>query len=467
MYGILNEKMGLRTYLDRPYAVIFRKHSHVLDVTKEEFKRLCMADGKTDLPEDEISGRLIERGLIRVCAAGEKKLTEWQEHKTCLNFFMESIQFQITGRCNYNCRHCFNASDNAQLQSELSYEQIIDILDQAKNCGILGVYLTGGEPMLHPDFLHIVDAIHERDMHVEEIITNGSFITRDFLEHMEPYKQHLLFKISFDATGYHDWMRGVKGAEEKTLEALRLCKEYGFKVTVHMNLNKKNLPAASETLELLDRMGIDCCWLLKTIQTPRWVQKGKQDHMSYEEFFDAAIQLCKKYAEKPHTMKVEPWHMMALDPVDKSYRIDLLNIDEEYYQEVPLCRTQQRKVSIAANGNIYPCFQASGQLDMVGYKADNVFEKNLRRLLTKSNFLDIACHTMEDKAESCEKCRKCKYFRYCGGGCPAMSLAASGTDCSMLGFDPMKCCFFENRYDRKIKEALPDWKDITGVGIES
>ena len=37
-------------------------------------------------------------------------------------------------------------------EEELSTEQILHIIDEAKNCGIKEVLLTGGEPLSHPDF---------------------------------------------------------------------------------------------------------------------------------------------------------------------------------------------------------------------------------------------------------------------------------------------------------------------------
>lgn len=51
-----------------------------------------------------------------------------------------------------NCLHCFNAKDNAPLNSELTYDEIIKILDDAKNIGVLAFTITGGEPLVHRRF---------------------------------------------------------------------------------------------------------------------------------------------------------------------------------------------------------------------------------------------------------------------------------------------------------------------------
>ena len=91
------------------------------------------------------------------------------------------MNLMITGKCNYNCLHCFNAADNAPIMSEWSYEEALDLLDQAEACGVNAITITGGEPMLHRRFMDIVKAIYDRGMFVEELNTNGCFIDQQVL----------------------------------------------------------------------------------------------------------------------------------------------------------------------------------------------------------------------------------------------------------------------------------------------
>ena len=54
------------------------------------------------------------------------------------------MNWMITGKCNYNCLHCFNASDNSPLMSEFTLEDAEKLLDEAQACGIKSVYTFVG-----------------------------------------------------------------------------------------------------------------------------------------------------------------------------------------------------------------------------------------------------------------------------------------------------------------------------------
>jgi len=114
--------------------------------------------------------------------------------------------------------------------TEWSFEEICDLLDQARDCGIASFTITGGEPMAHRRFLDILREIYKRDMTVFELNTNGYSITREILDEMREMGCCPQIKISFDGVGAHDWMRERRGAEESALKAVKLCAENGFRV---------------------------------------------------------------------------------------------------------------------------------------------------------------------------------------------------------------------------------------------
>ena len=81
--------------------------------------------------------------------------------------------------------------------------------------------------------------------------------------------------IYFDGLGTHDWLRQHKGAEEKTLQVIRLCKEAGFNVMINSNLNRKNADCMFDSVKLLDEMGVDVIRIIRTTEVPRWAENAK------------------------------------------------------------------------------------------------------------------------------------------------------------------------------------------------
>ena len=221
MYYRLNDNIALRRwrYVDR--AIYFKDEDCAASVSKDEFEILLLCDGNHDLKGSFIIDNLVKRHYIERCEQG-KEPSEWSKLKTYDNLYFPRMNLMITGKCNLNCLHCFNAKDNAPLNSELSFENILSILDQASEIGVHGFTLTGGEPLVHKRFLDIVKAIYERNMMVFELNTNGLLLTQEMLDTFKEIGCNPLIKISYDGVGYHNWIRQHPKAEELTIKAIEL-----------------------------------------------------------------------------------------------------------------------------------------------------------------------------------------------------------------------------------------------------
>jgi radical SAM protein with 4Fe4S-binding SPASM domain len=59
---------------------------------------------------------------------------------------------ELTRRCNLRCVHCYAGPLATPARPELSTAQVCGLLDQIVDAGCLSLLLTGGEPLLRPDF---------------------------------------------------------------------------------------------------------------------------------------------------------------------------------------------------------------------------------------------------------------------------------------------------------------------------
>lgn len=319
MRYILNPNIALRSWRLVPYAYYIKGERNAAGLKKEEFEFLSACDGKTDLPtenESTLSRELIEKGFIHKAASGEN-LSDWSRARAFENRYFPAMNLMITGKCNYNCIHCFNAADNAPLMSEWTMDEMNTLLDQARDCGINAFTITGGEPMLHKNFFEIIEGIYSRGMFVEELNTNGHFINMAALERLKSIGCVPLVKISFDGIGYHDWMRNHKGAEQTALDAISLCIENGFPVKVQTNMNRRNCDAMLETAKKLDAMGVNEMRIIRTTEAPRWVQNAGDACLTFEEYFDKTISLWQQYASEAHDMALTVWQFGTLYPKTK------------------------------------------------------------------------------------------------------------------------------------------------------
>jgi hypothetical protein len=76
----------------------------------------------------------------------------------------------LTNQCQLNCAHCSFQSGTDQLNTHVDGQLLLDLLDELK--GIRDITLSGGEPMLHPDFDAVLFKAAER-AGIVYLMTNG------------------------------------------------------------------------------------------------------------------------------------------------------------------------------------------------------------------------------------------------------------------------------------------------------
>lgn len=465
MYYILNPNVGLRSWWLVPYAYYIKGNRNAIGLKKEEFELLSLCDGKHDLEETPLLKRFVTAGMVKAlcpCEAQSVSPDPWQKRE-CDNRYFPAMNWMITGKCNYNCLHCFNAADAAPLMSEFTLEEAEKLLDEAEKCGINAFTITGGEPMLHKHFFEILEGIYRRGMFVEELNTNGYYINQEALDRMKAIGCNPLIKISFDGIGHHDWLRNKKGAEEDALRAIRLCVENGFHVKAQTNVHRWNLDSMLPTLKLLDSMGLYETRIIRTTEVPRWNQNAAGATLELQEYFDEMLKIVAEYIKEDHQMIVDIWQLMTVLPRQKAYRIRSVECGiGEYRDSIPVCRGNRGMVAIAANGNVFPCLQMSGYYEAKNDILGNVKKDGLQPLLQAGKYLSEVCTTVGTLAEKNETCGKCPYFKHCVGGCRAIALTLTG---DKLGVDLSKCLFYKKGYYEKTVSIMGDWINHSEIQI--
>jgi radical SAM protein with 4Fe4S-binding SPASM domain len=165
-------------------------------------------------------------------------------------FYPQSLHIELTAKCNLQCLYCYRKSHiNIIEEDRLSVEELKNIIISLADRGLKIVELTGGEPLLHPHFMDIVDICY-KNLSLMSIITNAVLIDNKFVEQILPYKNKVLFSISLDShlEKEHDRRCGMKGAFKKTVKGIKLLAEQGFIVRTAMAVDENNWSQIENTL---------------------------------------------------------------------------------------------------------------------------------------------------------------------------------------------------------------------------
>lgn len=460
MYFRLKDNISLRSWERVRGAVYHKEMPYATGVTAGELQILIMSDGEHDIEETEITDNLIKKGLIEPCEKGEHP-SEWSSYKSYDNRYFPKMNLMITGKCNYNCLHCFNAADNAPLMTEWKFDELTDLLDQARDCGIHAFTITGGEPMLHPRFMDIIREIYKRDMFVEELNTNGYFLSQEKLDEMKETGCRPCIKISFDGIGHHDWLRNHKGAEKRTLDAMELCIKNGCSVISQTQVHRRNLECLLPTAKLLNDIGVDMMRLIRTTDVPRWHENAPDSCLEIEEYYGRMLEFMSEYKDSGLNMDIIIWQFMRAYPKSRSYHLDpVLCASGNYKDSDPICKGNRGMIAVTSNGEVVPCMQMSGYFKEKNLHLGNLHDTPLKELLSGGAYLDSVCADLHKRLEYSKKCAECDYYKYCNGGCPALAILYTG---SMLGADPAKCLFFEKGWYEKSVKVMEGWRNTTEI----
>lgn len=100
-----------------------------------------------------------------------------------MNVF-ETVSFHIIKPCNMKCKFCYATFDDFSVNKQLTYKDVVIILDKIKAAGVQKVTFAGGEPMLYKK-LDLAIFYAKYIGLTTSIITNGSFITEAWLDSMK------------------------------------------------------------------------------------------------------------------------------------------------------------------------------------------------------------------------------------------------------------------------------------------
>lgn len=174
------------------------------------------------------------------------------------NWRLNSIYFYLTDGCNLNCRHCWLAplfTGNNEPCNFLDFALLRDIVRQAKELELSLVKLTGGEPLLHPQFEEIVDFLQAEELGIT-VETNGVLLTKELAKKLVKSKGfHLSVSLDGVDAKTHEAMRRVQGSFAAALRGVENMVTVGYKPQIIMSLTPDNVMQMEPMVRLAEEIG--------------------------------------------------------------------------------------------------------------------------------------------------------------------------------------------------------------------
>ncbi|MEW6614166.1 MAG: radical SAM protein [Thermodesulfobacteriota bacterium] len=310
---------------------------------------------------------------------------------------------ELTYRCNLHCVHCYcnlPPHDRSAKTQELTYSEICQCLDEMADAGCLRLLITGGEPLLRPDFWEIYSYAKGRGF-IIELFTNGTLMTSTLIEQFAEYPPcDIEITIYGLSEKTHERITRSKGSFRKTHSAIKhiLAKKLSLTLkTVVMTLNKDEflgIKRFAETLGVRFR-------------------------------FDPFINPRLDGSPEPSQWRLSPQEVIDFDFADKKRAQQL----EENFKELQglqtdslyLCSAGLTGFNVNPYGQVSPCTMTQSQ----GY--------NLRSIGFSQGWQEIMPKLINQRMDADFPCRNCELVYLCEQ-CPGWAELEKGNPQRVVDF---------------------------------
>lgn len=323
------------------------------------------------------------------------------------------LQWHITERCNWHCRHCYQEDD--KLPPDLNLEQLFLIFNQylflIKKWQIspaeARLNITGGEPLIRKDFFKLVEKISQYS-HLFRwgILSNGSLLDENNVLKLKKADLRT-FQVSLEGMEKNnDQVRG-KGTFKKTISAIKILTGAGIRVVVSLTLTKKNMDDVPVLAKLCDKLGVEALGTRRLLPWGRGktMKEGVLQPRELRNFYLKVKEINKKLAEEGKRFRIVLGCESGI--FNKELPINSLSNMKPSFCAV----TQGRIITIMANADILPCRRFP---IVVG----NALKKNIYEVFYSKKMQEFRSL---DKLHPF--CRECPDFVDCFGGAKCVNYA--------------------------------------------
>jgi radical SAM protein with 4Fe4S-binding SPASM domain len=164
-----------------------------------------------------------------------------------------SALFEITGRCNLDCKHCY--LDIAHPPEEMTTAECKNVIDQLADAGTFFLTLTGGEMFLRKDALEIAEHARGRGMALR-IFTNATRIDRELAREIARIRPMAVEVSLYAAHGeIHQAVTQRRWSLRRTLRGVALLRKLGVTVGLKAPLMHLSVGEVDAVIALADRLG--------------------------------------------------------------------------------------------------------------------------------------------------------------------------------------------------------------------
>jgi radical SAM protein with 4Fe4S-binding SPASM domain len=156
-------------------------------------------------------------------------------------------EIEITSYCNLNCVHCYFPENYPKKYAPT--KRLIALLKEMRSQGCLWLGFTGGEPLMHKDFLKIYSQAKKLGF-LTSIITNGTLFSKEIVKYLKKYPPFLInLTLNGITKNTYESITRTRHSFTKVMDAIELIVKNKLPLKIQSNIMTLNI-AEIDKIEL-------------------------------------------------------------------------------------------------------------------------------------------------------------------------------------------------------------------------
>jgi len=321
--------------------------------------------------------------------------------------------FNITRKCNLDCRHCYLESENRVFKGELTTKEVEKTINSLAKIKVPILLLSGGEPLVRKDIFTIIEYAKKKKLRVG-LSSNGTLISKTMAKRL---RQSGIDYVGVSIDGnqkQHDTFRGINSAYKKAIRGIINSREAGLKTGIRFTITRFNALSLPDVLELCLREGVErfCMYHLVYSGRGQGLSRLDIDNQRRRKIVDFLVKRALEY-----NMRKYPLEILTVDNhADGIYIYNFLKKRKTRLANKVLkllkfhggCSAASKIVNISPKGEVFAC--QFWQQDPIG----NIRQTDFGRIWQNGND-KLLCQLRRKTDYLKGKCGRCRYKQYCGG----------------------------------------------------
>lgn len=325
------------------------------------------------------------KGLI------DYRILENNQDNISKKYDLRTVYFAITKRCNLSCEFCsMKSNPNVSTNDDLDIKYIKDtVIPKLKNINPKSIVLTGGEPVIRPDIIELIELINNNLEYTKIILqSNGLLLNENIINELSGkiYQIEISIENIFNNNNIF----------EKMIKIFDLLKKRNIQMSFSFVVDNKNKKYIKEAMDLVVKY--DAAFMMRLVSPAGEALYNSIDYLSDEEVVILYKEITSYIIENGYSeTKLVDLVMSSIFP-KKS------------------CGAYGNVLSIYPNGEAFMCPNLCEDKFNLGNIVTDKWNDLLLNLNHKLEDLEIKNLLIVDNIKECKDC-SVKYF--CTGTCLA------------------------------------------------